>query len=378
MMRRFVLLALVGVVAVACGSPDEHVGRVVEERGAYAADGASLTQGEVEAIHRNVRNAGGLLGVVVLADEPAGGATAYAEEVLNLAPSVDDVIVVTPQEFGAVSAVVPTIDAALVAASAGFERGGDAGLVAAYASIRYDATLDGADVIAGADGDIATPPTPPSTLWVVGFILLVLLVSGGIAVLMLRGFRKAKDEEVVDLARDEVREDLTAMADTLLDLDAEVSLADETTRERWAVASEIYTSAQDRLEQLDDLDALRDLDEEVELARWQLETIQSDLRGTTPPERPAPKPRPAVEDQRAMDQLEDDDRERVVGRQRRRRGDGVLGELLGGLVGGAIGGAARRSTWTPTRRTTSTSPRSSTRTRTSSRSRARSRGGRRK
>lgn len=375
--RSLVTLLLLLVALAGCSNDGtDDIAAAIEERGAYAAPNASLTQGEVEAIARNVNNAGGRLGVVVLADEPGRGATVLAEDILSLAPSVDDVLVITPEEFGAVSGVVPSINPALIAAGAGFDRGGDAGLVAGYASIRYEVDLTGTDLLAGADDDLPSPGEPTSPLPLLAGLGIVILGAG----VYVAARRRRQDGELgmaVEAARVEVREDLTAMADTMLDLDAEVSLADDATRARWAEASGIYSRVRDEVESTYDLAALRDLDEDVELARWQLETVQAELRGTTPPLRPAPlAPVQPPVTQRSLDRLDDIDRQQVVRRQRDRRGGGILGEVLGGLVGGATSGAVRSATRRGGRSRSPTRSRATTRR--SSTTRAKGRGGKRK
>lgn len=391
------LLGLCVVALAACGggASDGEVASAITDRGGYADPGASLSQGDVEAMSRNVRNAGGFLGVVVLDHEPQGGATAYAETLLN-ATTVDDVIVVTPQEFGAVSAITSDINSALDAADAGFDNGGDAGLVAAYATERFGTVLSSGDITAGSDGSVESPGKPGSPV----VPLAVVGVLGGGAALLVRNGRKKRDAatlDVIEAARDEVRQDLTVMADRILDLDDEVKLADNADMTaRYAQASEIYSEARETVEILTDPVQLVELDEDVELARWQLETIEAELRGTTAPPKPAPKPeplpppppqdavtRPSPQSPRPSSRIPDWAQDEVRGRQRTRRGGGILGDIMGGMVSGA----SNRSTYrTPSRRSStrsssrSSSSRSSgsSRTRSSSSSRAKSRGGRRK
>lgn len=383
------LLGVLVLAMAACGggASTSEIANAVEERGGYADPGASVSQGDVEAISRNVRNAGGLLGVVVLDHEPPGGATAYAEDLLN-ATTVDDVIVVTPEEFGAVSATTSDLAAALDAADTGFDAAGDAGLLAAYASERFGEELTASDLTAGADDTVESPGKPGSPV----VPLAVVGVLGGGAALLVHNGRKKKGADqvrILEAARDEVRQDLTVMADRILDLDDEVKLADNADMTlRYAQASEIYSEARETVEILTDPVQLVELDEDVELARWQLETIEAELRGTDAPPKPAPKPEPLPPPAaspspapRPTSRIPDWAQEEVRGRQRTRRGGGILGDVLGGMVGGAASGSRSRSGYrTPTRRSSSSRSSSSTssRTRSSSSTRAKSRGGRRK
>ena len=92
-----VILSLLGVLLLI--SPAE-VAPVVELQGFYIEPGAPVSSAAVEEAVSEARFAGGNLHIVVLADEPVGGATVFADGVLNELPAGGTVFVVAPETLG--------------------------------------------------------------------------------------------------------------------------------------------------------------------------------------------------------------------------------------------------------------------------------------
>lgn len=291
--RRLLTVLLVGLLLVAPGTAwgqsVETVAEQLETSGGYGAGGATLSDGEADELAAAFARAGARFGVVAL-DAPAdGGATVFADRLLEAVLRLDVVLVVTPADFGAQSAIHDqvAVERALDAAAAAFERSDAAGIEAFGESlfgVQVSVDAGGASTAAGAAGEAGFP-------W--GVLLFVGLVVVGIVLLVRRS--RAKDAEDVaariEEARDEVREDLEAMADHILDLSDRVLLADDAELQaRYDEAVGIYRDALAEIEVLEDPAEIRDLDEEVELARWQMEVVLAALDGTPAPARPAPKP----------------------------------------------------------------------------------------
>ena len=80
-MNRLIFAVVALVVLVAAASPAE-VAPVLEAQGFFVEAGSNADANAVEAAVAEARFEGGALSVAVLASEPAGGATVFAENTL--------------------------------------------------------------------------------------------------------------------------------------------------------------------------------------------------------------------------------------------------------------------------------------------------------
>ncbi|MEA3501490.1 MAG: hypothetical protein U9R47_01840, partial [Actinomycetota bacterium] len=81
-MKRLILAAFALVVLVAAVQPVD-VAPVLETQGFFVEDGSDADAGAVEDAVAEARFAGGNLSVAVLAVEPSGGGTIFAENTLD-------------------------------------------------------------------------------------------------------------------------------------------------------------------------------------------------------------------------------------------------------------------------------------------------------
>jgi hypothetical protein len=284
-----VALTLVTALGALAAEADD-VAEAVSTTGGYAEPGSGVDDGALDRVAGDLAAEGHRVGLVALATTPSGGATIFAEVVLEEV-GTGSVLVITPDEVGVASAVynVSGVDRALDLAIDDLREGPVVGLTALANA------LTGSDVAvpAGSDGGAGAPadgPSGPGT----GTVLLVLIVVG-VGLLIWRGRRRSRgrSEERLAEAREQVAQRLSTVADRILALDDRVRLSDDPEVETaYVEATSTYRSAQDRLETIGDLAGLRALADEVDRARWQLAVVEARLDGRPAP--PPPEQRPAA------------------------------------------------------------------------------------
>lgn len=286
------LALLLATVAGARAAEAGDVAEAVSTTGGYAEPGSGVDDGALDRVAGDLAAEGHRVGLIALATTPSGGATIFAEVVLEEV-GTGTVLVVTPDEVGVASAVynVSAVDRALDLAIDDLRAEPVLGLTTLANA------LTGSDVAApaGSGGGVGTADggagsSGPGT----GTVLLVLVVVG-LGLLVWRGRRRSRGRSEARLgeARAQVAERLSTVADRILALDDRVRLADDPAVESaYVEATATYRSAQDRLETIDDLAGLRALADEVDRARWQLAVVEARLDGRPAP--PPPEQRPAA------------------------------------------------------------------------------------
>lgn len=277
MRRRHLLLSFLAVLlaaavpAAAQSSPD--VVEQVEFRGYYLDPGLQIDVDRMEELVRRHPD----IGFVALASTPAGGADLVAQTVLVATQRVDTVVVLTPEEGGAVSRdrSDSEIDAALAAA---FGTGGDS------------FEDDFAEVAAALSGAGPLPAPQAGTSPGGGFALVLLLaVVVGAAGLMWWNNRREGRLAVrrLEEARAEIRQQMAALADGILawserpDGDSHPEAVAHFRR-----ASEEFQTAEQRLEAAETLSELEELSDEFDHARWELEAAAALVEGREVPPPP--------------------------------------------------------------------------------------------
>ncbi|MCH7583750.1 MAG: hypothetical protein IH941_01155 [Acidobacteria bacterium] len=275
-MKRFVamfsVMLLVSLPAMASAQTVSDVVSDLDD-GVYVADGLSVDEGAIHDAVNRARNAGIGLSVVLLDENPGSGATAFADSVLRQL-GTGTVLVLSASNEGMSSSEIDqsAIEAAL---DTGFAAGGgDVGYV--------DAVVDS---ITGSGGSF-------------GFIVLLVIV-GGLVLLVWWAIRrsdkasKKRRGDLVGEARDEIKAQLDAMANTILEISDLVSASSSGEDNQYLEkAGATYSTALESYEEANDLRALEDLSDRLDEARWQLDAAAAISEGRPAPDKPEKNERP--------------------------------------------------------------------------------------
>lgn len=271
-----VLSALLFTMTAATGwaaEPDEAANGIRSD-GVFVEAGASATDTEIGDAVATARTGGERLSVVVLAEEPIGGATTFADAVVD-AGSPGLVLVIAPDTVGYAGTpeafTVEQIESALDAA---LEAGGDDGAIA----VRFAESLGGGG--SGSGG---------------GTLLLWIVVLGGGAVLLMwwlsrRSKQRTDTAEEARLAeaRAGIQAQIDAVANDILELEDEVRLADDSRVDRFFEdASETYRRVTESFAEAESPAQLLEIANDLDEAIWQLDASEAILDGNPLPERPA-------------------------------------------------------------------------------------------
>jgi len=294
MSRRLLLvLALIGLlvlVAVPAGAqtPDQVATRV-RDSGYWIDPGLPADPSRISAAISRAGNAGVRLFVVLLEDDPSGGATTFADAVLDRVGD-GSVLVLSASSEGMASLDFDQsrVEAAL---DAGFAAGGgDVGYVDAVV-----ATLTGVPADDGGDGTVDGGGGGSKT----GLIVILVLV-GGLVLLVVWAVRRqsksaAKSKaRAVDEARKEIKAQVDAMANTILEITDKVSLSETREDNQYLEqAGAAFTAASEGYEAASDLARLEEISDRLDEARWQLDAAAALAEGKAIPPRPVKEERHA-------------------------------------------------------------------------------------
>ncbi|GBE22127.1 MAG TPA: hypothetical protein ENH00_05930 [Actinobacteria bacterium] len=221
---------------------------------------------------------------VALAEDPPQGADVVARDILTALPG-GTVIVVTPTDLGTVSSdfsdgqLSDALDAGIDLYDTSYVEG-----FRAFANVLTGAPMITATAAGSSGGGGA------------GVLVPVLLI-GGVIVLVVVLMRKGKkgDEEIerrrVEEARDEIKTQLDAIANRIIELSDQVSItANDEATEHYRAATTTFDAAQGAFESADTLAALEDLSDRLDRARWQLEAADAISEGRSAPPEPQDRP----------------------------------------------------------------------------------------
>ena len=291
--RLLALLALTGLLLLAAApagaqTPDQVASRV-QDTGYWIDSGLPASEARISAAVSRAGNGGVRLIVVLLADDPPGGPTTFADAVLD---RVGDgtVLVISATGSGMASW---DLDQARVeqALDAGYATsGGDVEFVDAVV-----ASLTGTPVGPGGDdGDTGSGGGSRT-----GLIVMLVLVGGLVLLVVWAVRRQSKGAaqskaRAVEEARREIKAQLDATANTILEITDKVSLSDSREDNQYLEqAGRTFTEASEGYEAAADLVRLEEISDRLDEARWQLDAAAALADGKPVPPRPTPEERHA-------------------------------------------------------------------------------------
>jgi len=281
--RLAILLSTFAILSLPLAAGAQTVSDVVSDLddGVYVADELSVDEGSIHDAVNRARNAGFGLSVVLLDEDPSSGATAFADSVLNQL-GTGTVLVLSATSEGMASSEIDqsAIEAAL---DRGFAAGGgDAGYVNAVV-----------DSITG------TSTSPSGSSGGGSGLAVLLVIVGGLVLLVwwaIRRSNKASKERrggLIGEARGEIKDQLDAMANTILEISDLVSASSSSEDNQYLEkAGATYSTALESYEDANDLRALEDLSDRLDEARWQLDAAAAISEGRPAPDKPEKKERP--------------------------------------------------------------------------------------
>lgn len=250
----------------------------VEFRGYYLDEGTEVSidgMEELVATHPDT-------GFVALVETPAGGADLFADQVLAEIGQPDTVIVLTPDEAGAASAIYA--DEALDAAfDEAFSTTGDA----------YQ--TDFAEVAAALAGAPAGTPVSDGGGFPIGTVVAAVVLAG-VGLILWHNQRRDRKTSArhLETARTEIRAQLAAAANQILEWSDRAELdANPEAVEHFRRGTAIFDAAEPRLGLAVTPVDLEKLSDDLDLARWELAAAEALVEGRPVPSRPedrAPDP----------------------------------------------------------------------------------------
>lgn len=287
MKRTGVALAAVFLIAA---TPQETLPEL-ESNGYYIEQGSTATEQVVSDAVFEGRADGGRLHIVVLAEEPPGGATTFSDSVLDLLDGDGYVLVVAPETVGwAGDGSFWTEGDMNAATDASLSAGSDDDVVRSFVT-----TLIGQPVGGGGD-----QPGGGSADAGGGFaILWVLVIGGGLVAAWALANRRSREKRSVE-RMDEVKrlahEKLNEVANDILEMEDEVAVSENAeVKEHYQRASTMYTRAMEDTARALTVEQMLEVSEELDLAIWELDCAEALLDGKPKPPKPtAPPSEPEV------------------------------------------------------------------------------------
>lgn len=272
-------LVLAGSPALAA-EPDEVAAEVVDQ-GFYVEDGSSATAADIGRVVSDVRSEGENLTLVVLAREPPAGATTFAGAVFErLGSSI--VVVLAPETVGfdGIPEVYTDIEIQAALERAVDVGGDDAAVAATFASTLTEAPIDDAGEGGGGGAGL---------LWL---LLLAVGVVGLFVWLAVRSRRRSAADAAGQLskARHAVEQQMSALANDILDMEDEVRSADDVGADGfYEEAAQTYSEVSDAFPAAETPEQLIGLSNRLDTAIWQLDSAEAVLDGKPHPARPESK-----------------------------------------------------------------------------------------
>lgn len=288
-MRRFIVAVSLLLIAA---TPSDAAPEL-EDKGYYIEPGSAASEQVVSDAVFEGRSDGGRLYLVVLSEEPPGGATTFSDSVLDLL-GAGYVVTVAPETVGfAGDGSFWNADEMNAAIDASLSGGSDNQVVELFIADLIDtSTLQPSDV-----GEEAADPGDSG---ISGWVWL-LLIGGGAALAfrMLNGSHRRATERMaaeLETVRAMARDKLAEIANDIIEMEDEVDLSeDPEVKAHYQRASATYTEA---LALTQSIQAPREMIEvirELDLAIWELDSAEALLDGKPIPEKPKPpEPEPVA------------------------------------------------------------------------------------
>ena len=274
-------LILVGLLSgVALAATPEQVAPIVADQGYYLDPGVGADPVEMSNLVFDANSRGARFFYVDLASDPAGGAVAFADAILDRVPD-GTAVVLSPGELGYASDVYSqlSLDAAADDALPVFDRGDADGFAA------FTDSLIGASGASGGGGGGGGG--------LIVLLVIVVVIAAVIGFVVWRNRRKQQQGMVEDIeeARKEIKEQLAALANEVLELSDQSALSgNQQAIDFVQEASATYASASDEAEKAQDLPALEALADRLDDARWQMAAAKALMEGKPVPPKPADRP----------------------------------------------------------------------------------------
>ena len=301
-MRRILLLPASALAAlalllltpsIATAQPTfEEIADALERDGLYVEVGADADPGELASALDGIDE----VVVVVLAEDESTGADALSEALRDLTGLDASVLVITPGEVAVSSESTrysnAELDAALDASLDAFDRGGNTtdAVVAFTDELKLTpATTVAPTAVPGASSGSSEAGSSGGGLG--GFLIFFLVIAAIIGGLFWWSKRRANkiDTAEVDRAKAEIRAQLEQVAHDIVEHEHTIDLADnEQAVDHYRDASATYKRVAEEVEQTENLHDLAEMNDDVDVARWQLEAALALVEGRDVPPRPEP------------------------------------------------------------------------------------------
>lgn len=269
--------ALLALAVPATAQDADEIAQTLADQGYYVARGAAIDETALSEAVAEARRTGERLNAVVLDSTPPGGATAFADALLDRL-GAGTVLVVTPAEIGYTSYEYDSgdLDRAADQSIDAFRRDAVAG-VAAFADALSGSSSGGAGVL----------------------VVLGLVALGVLVFLLVRGRRKRQLAEQAQArrlaeARREIRAQIDAMTDGILELSDRVTIAGPKVQQHFGAASQGYQAALQAVDGAATPAELERIADDLDEARWELEAARALLDGRPVPERSSDEPAPSA------------------------------------------------------------------------------------
>lgn len=277
MVKRLLVAAVLGLalfpagIALAGDVDADTVAAELENFGVFIDPDLDRDTSRVSDAVSAARSAGFEFYAVILEDDPIGGPTTFADALLNRLGS--GTVLVVSETAGMASTEVGAAEISAAVSHADDVYDDDESYVAA--------------VVDSLTGEVSSEGGSN-----VGLIVLVVILGGLVLLVWLAIRRSQKSSEAsrakqVAEARGEIRDQLDAMANILLEITDQVAASDASQDDTYLrQASATYTEAEEAFEGASDLRALADLSDPLDEARWQLDAAAAISYGKEPPPKP--------------------------------------------------------------------------------------------
>ncbi len=280
------VLLVIAALALLAASPGEVVSEL-EAQGFFIESGSAASPDVVGDAVADAGFTGGRLYVAVLSEEPASGATFFADAVLDDLGS-GTVLIVAPETVGYASDGTSwTADELDGAVNASLNGTSDNDVV-----VRFVESLTGAVVGEGGSGSGGGSGGSGGSGG--GFIWLLVFVGGLAALFSYLRSRSQKTSATARAGRLEdfraaAQEKLNAVANDILEMETEVTMSENPeVQQHYNSASAKYAEVVDKVGTVKDPAELLDVTYQLDIAIWELDVAEAHLDGKTPPKKPEP------------------------------------------------------------------------------------------
>lgn len=280
------LAVVIASVLLIAATPGEALPGLVAN-GYFIEDGSSVSEQLVSDAVFEGRADGGRLYIVVLAEEPPGGATTFSDSTLDLLDGDGYVVTVAPETVGfAADETVWSADEMNAAVDASLGGGSDDEVVELFigALIGQSSGGSGEPEAGGSSGGGI------SILWV----LAIGAAAFGVWIFMSRRSRQKRIAGHMEEIRTLAKEKLDEVANDILELEDEVAVSDSAeVKAHYQRASEMYSRAMEDNTRASSVREMLAVSEELDLAIWELDCAEALIDGKPIPPKPEPpKPDP--------------------------------------------------------------------------------------